>query len=232
MIEAIREAWEQSLLGLLSGPFFRRMTEGSLTLAHYKALLREIYYNTRENPQSFALMAGHLKGKKRDISKRIFRHCTAEYGHHDMALNDLRSLGMDVSTIPTSRPLPTTEAMIAFAIYHIQHGNPLTYLGYVYHLEMLPAGRGNGIMQSLARIGVPEKAMSFLAEHAHADVGHSKWLEEYFQETIESDEDLEAVIHGVKGTCKLHGIMLQGILDSVEVAEEAKFPSMERLVNG
>jgi pyrroloquinoline quinone (PQQ) biosynthesis protein C len=220
MHDLIRSAWEQSVLSLQSGSFFKRMLEGSMTLTHYKALLRETYYNTKENPESFALMAGHLKGKKRNISKKIFRHCTAEYGHHEMALDDLRNLGVDTSLIPSQRPLPTTEAMLAFAIYHIQHRNPLTYLGYVYHLETLPSTSGHGIIDSLTRMGVPKNAMSFITEHAHADVGHTKWLEEYFEEAIENEEDLDAVIHGVKGTCTLHAVMLQGILDSVEESEK------------
>lgn len=220
MNEKIRMAWEESVQGLQCGAFFQGLRNHNLTLEHYKLLLRETYYNTRENPESFALMASHLKGKKRAISKRIFRHCLAEYGHHEMALEDLKNLGVDVSSIPTQRPLPTTEAMLAFAIYHIQHRNPLTYLGYVYHLETLPATQGEGIMQALSSMGVPENAQAFLQEHAHADIGHTQWLEEYFEETIESEEDQEAVIHGLKGTCQLHGVMLQGIMDTVAASEK------------
>ncbi|HKP95087.1 MAG TPA: iron-containing redox enzyme family protein [Fibrobacteria bacterium] len=216
MIDRLKTEWGKSLEHLLRGEFFRRLGEGTLTESHYRLLLREIYYNTRENPQSFALMAGHLKGNKRDLSPKIFRHCLAEYGHHNMALEDLRNLGADVSDIPGGRPLPTTEAMIAFASYQIQHSNPIGYLGYVYHLEMLPAGKGGGILKSLSAMGIPASAMSFLDEHAKADEVHTKWLEGYLRESIESEEDLEAVIHGAKGTARLHALMLQGILDAAE----------------
>ncbi|MDB5106313.1 MAG: long-chain acyl-CoA synthetase [Fibrobacteres bacterium] len=216
MIDRIRNEWGKSLNDLLRGEFFRRLSEGKLTLEHYKILLREIYYNTRENPQSFALMAGHLKGNKRDLSPKIFRHCLAEYGHHNMALDDLRALGDDVSGIPNARPLPTTEAMIAFAVYQVQHSNPIGYLGYLYHLEMLPAGKGEGIVKGLSAIGVPHSAMTFIEEHAKIDVTHTKWLEGYLLETLESEEDIQAVIHCAKGTARLHGLMLQGILDAVD----------------
>jgi pyrroloquinoline quinone (PQQ) biosynthesis protein C len=216
MIDRIRAEWGKSLNDLLRGEFFTRLAGGTLTLAHYKILLREIYYNTRENPQSFALMAAHLKGNKRDLSPKIFRHCLAEYGHHDMALGDLRNLGVDVSEIPRRRPLPSTEALIAFAVYQIQHSNPLGYLGYVYHLEMLPAKSGGGILKALTAMGVPENALSFIDEHAKVDATHTKWLEGYFTESIESEEDIQAVIHGAQGTARLHGVMLQGILDEVD----------------
>jgi pyrroloquinoline quinone (PQQ) biosynthesis protein C len=214
MIDRIRAAWEKSRNELFQGEFFRNLAAGTLTLAHYKILLREIYYNTRENPQSFALMAGHLKGSKRDLSPKIFRHCLAEYGHHNMALDDLRNLGEDVAEIPHRRPLPSTEAMIAFAVYQIQHSNPIGYLGYVYHLEMLPAGSGEVFLASLHSMGVPENAMGFIEEHAKADVTHTKWLEGYLGECIETDEDLEAVIHVAQGTARLHALMFQGIMDA------------------
>jgi pyrroloquinoline quinone (PQQ) biosynthesis protein C len=220
MIDRIRTEWEKSLTELLRGEFFMRLAGGTLTVAHYKILMREIYYNSRENPQSFALMAAYLKGNKRDLSPKIFRHCLAEYSHHDLALEDLRNLGVDVSEIPHRRPLPTTEAMVAFAVYQVQHSNPLGDLGYLYHLEMIPAGNGAGILKALRAMGVPDNALSFIDEHAKVDATHTKWLEGYLRESIESEEDIRAVIHGAQGTARLHGLMLQGILDAVEKSED------------
>ena len=219
LIQDIRGEWEKAVAGLLQGDFFRRLQTGSLTLPHYKALLREIYFNTRENPQTFALMAAHLKGNKRDLSPRIFRHCLAEYGHHNMALGDLRNLGTNVTNIPLERPLPTTEALIAFAVYQVQHSNPVGYLGYIYHMEMLPAGRGGEFLKSLEAIGVPLEAMAFLEEHAKVDVTHTKWLEDYLRVAIETEDDYQAVIHVIRGSCRLHGLMFQGILDAVADGE-------------
>lgn len=219
MIEAVHQAWSKAAGELLETPFFRRLFDGTLDVRHYQVLLREIYYNTRENPPSFALMTWHLKGRKQDIAKKVYRHCAAEHGHHEMALQDLRALGTPVEGIPSARPLPTTEALIAFAVYQIQHANPVAYLGYVFHLETLPSRFGKRIMEGLARAGVPANAMSFLTEHAHADVVHTRWLEDYMRDVIETGEDLEAVIHGAVGTCRLHGVMLQGILDAVPPSE-------------
>lgn len=215
MLDVLEREWRKALAALLEQPFFRRLGDGSLKLDHYKVLMREIYYNTRENPQSFGLMAWHMRGNKRDICKNIYRHCSAEYGHHDLALADLVKLGVDTRDIPGGRPLATTEALIAFAVYQIEHANPLAYLGYVYHLEMLPAGLGAGFVRDLEKIGVPREAMSFLSEHAQADQGHTRWFADYLKQGVENEDDLKAVIHGATGTCKLHGVMLQGILEAV-----------------
>jgi pyrroloquinoline quinone (PQQ) biosynthesis protein C len=225
MLAEIRSAWEKSLPPLLEGEFFRRLTAGTLGLPHYKALMREIYYNSRENTQAFALMAAHLDGGKRRLAPRIFKHCLAESGHPEMALRDLRNLGEDVSGLPAGRPLPTTEALIAFAVYQVQHVNPAAFLGYIYHLEMLPAGKGDGIVAGLRKMGVPENATRFLAEHAEADQVHSQWLEEYLRMTIENDSDLRAVIHCAQGTARLHALMLQGVLESAEAGPDWSHPA-------
>jgi pyrroloquinoline quinone (PQQ) biosynthesis protein C len=211
----LRSAWEDALQGTLTGEFFRRLEAGNLNLEHYKALLREIYYNTRENPPTFAMMVAHLRGRKRDLAAKIYRHCLAETGHHEMALEDLRALGGMTADIPGGKPLPTTEALIAFPVYQIQHGNPIGYLGYVYHLEMLPALRGGAIVAKMAAMGVPESALGFIGEHAKLDPAHVGWLEDYIAQAAETREDLDAIIRCARGTAALHGLMLQGVVDSV-----------------
>jgi pyrroloquinoline quinone (PQQ) biosynthesis protein C len=211
----LRSAWEDALPGFLRGEFFRRLQAGTLNLEHYKALLREVYYNTRENPPTFAMMVAHLRGRKRDLAAKIYRHCLAETGHHEMALEDLAAVGGETAGIPGGLPLPTTEALIAFPVYQIQHGNPIGYLGYVYHLEMLPALQGGSLLAKLSEMGVPEAAMGFLAEHAKLDPAHVRWLEDYITQAAETREDLDAIIRCMRGTSALHGLMLQGILDSV-----------------
>jgi pyrroloquinoline quinone (PQQ) biosynthesis protein C len=211
----LRAAWEDALQGTLRGEFFRRLESGDMGVGHYRALLREIYYNTRENPPAFAMMVAHLRGRKRDLAAKIYRHCLAETGHHEMALEDLEALGCDTRDIPAGHPLPTTEAFIAYPVYQIQHGNPVAYLGYVYHLEMLPALSGGAILAKLAALGIPEKAMGFLSEHAKLDPAHVRWLEDYVTQAAETREDLDAIIRCARGTAALHGLMLQGALDSV-----------------
>lgn len=215
-LDELRAAWEKALGRLVQGEFFRRLGAGTLGAAHYGALLREIYYNTRENPPTFAMMVAHLRGRKRDLAAKIYRHCLAETGHHEMALRDLQALGADTRGIPQGKPLPTTEALIAFPVYQIQHANPLGYLGYVYHLEMLPALQGGAVLEKLSAMGIPAAAMTFLEEHAKLDPGHIRLLEGYIREGVETREDLEAVIHGACGTAALHGLMLQGAVDSAE----------------
>ncbi len=219
ILNEIQAEWINESQSLMHSPFFSQLMGGKLTSLHYKVLLREIYYNTRENPQIYSLFMAHLKGNKRNICQRVLRHAASEFGHHFLALKDLQNLGVDTTEIPRRRPLPTTEILTAFGIYHIQHSNPLAYLGYVYHLEMLPARNGNALLKVLQQMEIPENACSFIKEHAEVDSAHTHLMEKNFIEAIETQADLDAVIYGAKATCRLHGIMLQGILDDVTKQE-------------
>ncbi len=214
-IDTIRSEWNTEVNRLYRTEFFRKLFAGELDLEHYKVLLREIYYNTRENPKTYVLFASHLDPEHDTIFRRVLRHAAAEFGHHQLALDDLRSLGEDVSGIPEGKPLPTTEAFTAFSVYQIEHRNPVGYLGYVYHLEMLPATAAAQIGSGLAKMGVPVDAMSFIKEHTQVDPAHVQLMEKNFEEVLRNDDDIEALLYGLKGACRLHGIMLDAVLEEV-----------------
>ena len=116
----------------------RRFWAGELNTAHYAALMREIYFHTRENPQIQALATVYFRGSQRTMVKPFLRHAISEVGHDQLALKDIKALGYDVTTIPTEQPLPATTAITAFPFYQITNLNPVGYLGY------LPFGPASG----------------------------------------------------------------------------------------
>jgi pyrroloquinoline quinone (PQQ) biosynthesis protein C len=147
------------------------------------------------------------------LEAKFTKHTAMEIGHDELALDDLRQLGVDPEPVRNGRPMPVTEAMSAFIIFQIQHRNPAAYLGYLYHLEALPTHAGGNILGTLAKMGVPDSATSFLREHAEADMVHVKWNREYLEGFIRTEADLEAAVYGMRGTCELHALMFAGILD-------------------
>ncbi len=80
----------------------RRFREGDLTKAHYAALLREVYFYTRENPQLQAGATLYFQGQQREMVKDFLRHATSEIGHDQLALNDMAAMGFDNSGISFS----------------------------------------------------------------------------------------------------------------------------------
>ncbi len=214
--QRIETEWNRCFETLVQGEFFRRLAQGHLTRNHYAALLAEEYHNTTVNPKTMALFIARLDIDYHRSAAKMLKHAAQEMGHNEMALNDLARLGGDPEAARKSRPLPTTEALTAFVIYATEHSNPLTFLGYLYHMEALSLRLADSSGDVFAKMGIPEDALTFLREHADADPAHMNWNREYLQDFIVTEADLEAVLHGMRTCCMLHGLMFQGVLDSVD----------------
>ncbi len=214
-VDILAQEWKLSAGALLEGEFLSGLTAGTLDPEYYRAYIRETYFNAAQNVKNMSLFQAHLQTSNRSLEAKFLKHAAMEIGHDEMALADYGILGGDVAAARRSRPLPTTEAMAAFIVFQIQHRNPLAYLGYLYHLEALPIEIGEQALSGLARIGVPREATTFLNEHAEADPVHVKWNREYIEGFVRSDEDFEALLYGMRGTCELHAAMFQGSIESV-----------------
>jgi pyrroloquinoline quinone (PQQ) biosynthesis protein C len=212
-IEIIEREWMRCFERMKLGNFFRMLASAQLERKHYLGFLRETYHNAACNPRNMALFMAHLRSGRPDLEAKFLKHTAMEIGHDELALNDLRVLGGDAESVRNGRPLATTEALAAFIVFQIQHRNPMAYLGYLYHLEAMPVQSGREVMDFLSAMGVPMEATTFLREHAEADPVHVKWNREYLEGFIKTEADLEAVLYGLRGTCELHGLMFQGILD-------------------
>lgn len=220
--------WQKAFATLSKGDFFRSMEAGTFTLEHYKAFLQETFHNASLNPRIGSLFHVRMPANKSALMARFLKHNASEVGHNEMALADLTALGEDPESIRRSRPLPATEALAGFIIFQIEYRNPLAYLGYLYHLESLGTNAGRSAMGALGRLGIGPEALTFLLEHAEADVAHMQFNREYLDKFVETPEDLEAVLLGMQGSCQLYGLMLQGIMDKVGNANlESGVPAFE-----
>ena len=212
----IRSSFEDTIARFHASPALEALTGGRVTLAHYKAILREIYHYSKEDPQIQALAAVYFRGDDRASVKMFLKHAISEIGHDRMALADLEALGEDVSLVALSNPLPATIALTAFPFYQIQYANPVGYLGYLYFLEHMPTAAGKGYAAALAAAGVPEAAMSFLHEHTTVDVAHNKLMEEYVSRLVRTEADLDAVCYAIEVTGDLYAKMLWAAICDAE----------------
>jgi hypothetical protein len=218
-MEIIQAAWQSVSDEFNKSPGLRRFARGDIKISHYKALLRQIYHHTRENPQLQALVTVYFRGRQRHLVRRFFQHATSEVGHDQLALNDLKTLGEDVSRLPFERPIPATMALLGYAFYQVQHMNPIGYLGYLFHLEFTPTQHGERYMQLLEGIGVPRAAMTFLHDHTTVDIGHNKLMETYVDELIATKDDLECVLYAMRVTGQLYANMVQAVFEQVDKPE-------------
>jgi pyrroloquinoline quinone (PQQ) biosynthesis protein C len=200
----------------LSSPGLRRLQNGGIGVAHYTAYLTQVFHHTRENPQIQALATVYFRGHQRAAIKRFFCHASSEIGHEQLALDDLKALGVPVEALPFQNPLPQTTALISFPFYQIHNLNPVGYLGYLYFLEFLPTGSGSALMNALGRVGVPRVAMRFLHDHSTIDVAHNRMMETYANVLITCECELRSVIYAMRVTGALYSDMVEAALANAD----------------
>lgn len=215
-MEAILREFDEALADFNDSRPMKRLAARDIDLDHYKSLLRQIFHHARENPQIQALATVYFRGPQRDVIKHFYRHAASEIGHDQLALNDLASLGEDVSAIPAEDPLPATTALIGFPFYQIQNLDPVGYLGYLFFLEFTPTRAGGRYIETLEAVGVPPEALSFLEEHRTADQGHNKLMERYVEKLVSDDDGLRSVIYAMKVTGKLYARMVEEAFDQAD----------------
>lgn len=214
--KALARTFDQTLAAFAASPAIRALAAGQVTLAHYQAILREVFHYAKEDPQLQALATVYFRGEDRATVKMFLKHAVSEIGHDLMALADLRELGVDVSDIPTQNPLPATIALTAFPFYQIHYQNPIGYLGYLYFLEFMPTQVGATYATALIASDVPRSATTFLNEHIVVDPAHIKLMDEYVQRLVRNEDDLRSVQYGMQVTGRLYGDMLWGAMQSVD----------------
>ena len=212
-IAEMREAFDSLMPWFFAQPALRLVQEKRLTIPLYCSALREIYHYTKEDPQMQAYAATFFRGDDRELVPLFFRHALSEVGHEKLALADLVALGESADGIAASRPLPATIAFTAFGFYQIAFGNPISYLGYLYFLEMLPTQHGSAFREALMHAGVPESALTFLRDHMTIDVGHNKLMEQYLSKLVRNRADLDAAIYTLQVSASLYAQLLQGAFE-------------------
>lgn len=214
--EQLTAAFRAVQSSFLNSAGLLRLREGRIGVDHYAAYLRQVFHHTRENPQIQALATVYFRGHQRAAIKRFFSHASAEIGHEQLALSDLKELEVEVDSLPYENPLPETTALIAFPFYQIYNLNPVGYLGYLYFLEFLPTGSGGALMDALAKAGVPPGAMRFLHDHSTIDVAHNRMMETYAQTLITTERELCSVIYAMRATGVLYAGMVEAALASAD----------------
>ena len=227
-ISEIARAFQSTMSTFSSTSPMVRLQRGDFGIHHYKSILREVFHYTKEDPQMQSLVTVYFRGADRDTVKMFLKHATSEIGHEYLALNDLQSLGVDVSSVAESNPLPATMALTAFPFYQIVFRNPIGYLGYLYFLEFMPTQMGHIYAAALQRAGVPETALGFLTEHMSVDQAHNNLMFEYLKRLVHDRDDLDCIIYAMRVTGHLYSEMLCSAMNQAEMPLDFGFDPHER----
>lgn len=216
MFDLITARFQPTLATFLKSPPMRKLLSGDLSAAHYRAIMREIFHHTRENPQLQALATVYFRGRQRDMVRSFYAHAASEIGHDQLALNDYVTLGGDASDVPYQNPLPATTALLSYGFYQIYNLNPLGYLGYLFFLEFMPTKSGAGMIEMLGKIGVPPTAMTFLRDHTEIDIGHNKLMRKYVDGLVSANEDVDVIDYAMRTTGYLYAQMLDQAIEDAD----------------
>ncbi len=214
-LDTMKKHWEENfrrMAGKSKG--FQKFANGTLTIEEYKAILREVFHNARENSQIMAMASFHFKGIQREIVQTLLRHAQQESGNEKLTRQDLEALGEDTSDMPFERPSPSSLALTGAITYLIQNKDPAALLGYIFHLEYTHVQMGGLYIEGLREMGVPETAMTFIAENTKVDVSHVMLIEEYTKKMIQTPEQLESVLYAMRVTSELYAKMVDDAVDS------------------
>ena len=155
-------------------PRVHSMIHKGLTLAEYRAFLRDLYHIVWHFCPIMATAAARCGDNLRNIRYDLYERIDEEKGHEDWVLEDIAAMGGDVKA-GIAAPSAPVQAMIGYNYYAAERVHPCSVLGMLYVLEVVASVYGGKASDSIARaIGRdPGKGgFRFLSSHATMDADH------------------------------------------------------------
>jgi pyrroloquinoline quinone (PQQ) biosynthesis protein C len=160
-----------------------------------------------------------LPGRLEWLRDGIVKYIEEEHGHERWILNDIAACGADGRAAAARAPSLATELMVSFAYDTIARQNPVGLFGMVFVLEgtsVTIASRAAQVIQ--ARLGLPERAFSYLRSHGNVDIEHIRDFERLVNR-LDDPDDRAAVVHCARVVFKLYGDMFKGLPRAVAKPE-------------
>ena len=106
-------------------------------------------------------------------------------------------------------PLPATEGYLGFIFNRINFINPISYLGYLYHLEFMAVVLGPEVAAMIMKSAkVNEKNLAFLKVHAQEDKDHIAELSVLVDQNVFASEDAQEVLYTARTAAALFCLMI------------------------
>lgn len=207
------------------GAFTQHVRKHGVDRELYIAMMTEIFHYTRHNAQNQALAAIKVGSDRLQLLKYCLHHAYAEAGHDQMVIEDLASIGVDAETIVNARPLPETEAFVAY-VYRVSAERDATArLGYSYWAENAYAYTADLIGAVQRDLKLKAEQMSFFIEHSDIDVAHFEQVRKVMTVSCTTPELQEGVIEVLRATLHLTGQIMEAVYRKyVEQRQKAALP--------
>lgn len=221
VFQRIVEATAQDHADMIdNSPLLVLVKSGRMTLAHYKAYLRETYHLVRHTPRMLSLGGARLGDERRELRNWFFDQVAEENGHDLFCIKDLESLGESPHALLSGMPGKGAWGLICQNYFMATYGNPVGILGVATATEGLGAEFGTHFANLLtSRYELRSSATTFLRSHGGFDGRH-------LQEAVDALEyvrstEIDEVIHARRMTLQFYGQMFLDVLDAVPAPEPA-----------
>ncbi len=196
---------------LLSAPIIAACQREEITLPRYVAFLTEAYYHVRETIPLLMACGSRLGPKHRWLQDAITEYIEEERGHDRWILSDIAACGADAVAVEQGMPRLATELMVSYAWDSVLRKNPVSFFGMVLVLEGTSVNLATPMGQLIQhKLGLPEKAMSYLYSHGSLDQEHIQFFRKLMDQLTDAD-DQAAVIHMAKVMFRLYGDMFRSL---------------------
>ena len=204
----MRETWD-AILG--QSPLIRTVKGGCDDRRLYALYLIETFQYTRHNAQNQALVGVRLTPGHTTYLQFCLRHAAEEAGHEQMALHDLKAIGVDPAPVTTLAPMPSTEVLVAYLYWVSIQGNPVQRLGYSYWAENSYHYIGPVLKAIQTQMKLDPKQMTFFVEHATIDTRHAEQVKQMIARGARSEQDWQDIGRVLEISLRLTGNILTDV---------------------
>ena len=151
----------------------KKIERGDVVMDDYHRILRMIFHQTYEGPQTFALSAVNCPTRFQNAKDYLFHHAEEEKSHWRWVVNDLKATGYQAD-VESSYPLPACQNYVAFN-YYTALKMPVARLAIAAVLEGIGARYGAHYAREVCRLLKlkPEQAQFYFG-HGDTDIGHQQ----------------------------------------------------------
>ena len=206
--ERAAEGWAR----IHAGAFWRRVREHGFERGLYVQLMTEIYHYTRHNAQNQALAAVRVHSDRLPLLRFCLHHAYEEAGHDLMVLHDLQAIGVDPDAVRAQKPLPETEAFIAYLYRVATTLDATARLGYSYWAESC-YGHIQEVLDAMrSSLGLGDREMTFFVAHSEIDRSHFEEVQKIAVASCTDGGLQEDLLDVLERSLHLQGQMLEGVL--------------------
>ena len=177
----------------LEVPFAREFHLGQKTdLAYFRRHLIETVVRMRLDIQTDAYALYKMRHLDNDLSKKFALYLSEESGHDEMFLQDIQKFGISHEEAISTKPLLSTENLIGFFYYQINHESPMLTVLWGWFVEWYSDNFNGNITSKAASEFGAEKlkgSMAHLTFDDHKD--HYVFMLSTITLLIRTESDLQ-----------------------------------------